>query len=196
MEKYSAGAVSYSFWFDEFQSLVDLRSQYSVDEAKHMILDGNYWHKASEGSKSRAYGAVSHRVDSLSEEMLELFPNLGKDNQLIVNLVSIMNTVKLMRDFMYEVYRPQLIIGDSKIEDFEIDAFFKKIELSHEEVTKWSDLTEHRLQATIKTFLRDSKIVKDENTALLLQRPLLDPRLENQLKEDGHADYVAIFLGR
>jgi hypothetical protein len=188
LKKYSAGAVSHSFWFGEFQ--------YSSEEAKHLIVDKNYWKKPSENVAKRTYVTVNNRVHSLSKGLAELFDSVDVENRRVINLVAIMNTMKLMRDFMYQVYRPQLIIGDSKIEDYEITSYFRNLESAHEEVAKWTDQTRKRLQRAIKTFLREAHLATDEGTALLIRRPLLDPRLENQLIKDGHADYVAILLGK
>ncbi|MEM5032020.1 BrxA family protein [Limosilactobacillus fermentum] len=68
---------------------------------------------------------VLRRVGSLTPAMRALFDQLDPVNQRIMNLIAIMNTEQLMYAFMYDVFRPELILGDRQIEAYEMAAFLR-----------------------------------------------------------------------
>lgn len=59
----------------------------------------------------------------------------------------------LFFDFVYEVVREKLIIGNNEFLDSDINIFFKNKQLQDEKVAKWTDATLNRLGRTYKTML-------------------------------------------
>jgi hypothetical protein len=197
MKRISAGAVKFQFWFTEFVQTIDMAND-NDDFAllRQQILAKNTFHASSPARLETMTGVVLRRVSSLTPEMRRLVDQLDPVNQRIVNLIAIMNTEQLMYTFMYNVFRPELILGDRKIEDYEISAFFKKLPLEHQEAAQWTDQTLKRLRSTVTNYMRNAQVVKDYKDMLVVENYLLDDRLANQLREESHMDYLAILTGR
>lgn len=197
MKRISASAVQYQFWFNEFVQTVDMANEDDNFEVlRQQILTDNTFHASSLARLKSTVNVVLRRASSLTPEMRELFEQLDPVNQRIVNLIAIMNTEQLMYTFMYDVFRPELILGDRKIEDYEISAFFKKLPLEHQEAAQWTDQTLKRLRSTVTNYMRNAQVVKDYKDMLVVENYLLDDRLANQLREESHMDYLAILTGR
>ena len=193
----SASAVQYQFWFAEFvQSIGMVVDSGDLSLVRQKILAENIFQASSSARLKSETNVVLRRVDSLTPAMRGLFDRLDPVNQRIVNLIAIMNTEQLMYVFMYDVFRPELILGDRQIENYELSAFFKKLPLEHHEAAQWTEQTIRRLQATVTHYLRSAQVVKDYKDALVVQNYLLDERLVAQLQQENHLDYLAILTGR
>ncbi len=110
--------------------------------------------------------------------------------------MSIMNINLLVRTFMIEEFRQELLLGDAKIEDFELQAFFRNLQATHEETAQWTDETVNRLKGTLKNYLVESGLATFIGNDIQIIRPLLDPRLEAAIEGSNHPEYLAVFNGR
>ena len=163
---------------------------------RQQILAENTFHAPSHARLITTTGVVLRRVGSLTPAMRALFDQLDPVNQRIMNLIAIMNTEQLMYAFMYDVFRPELILGDRQIEAYEMAAFFKKLPLTRKEAAHWTEETLRKLQSTVARYLRRAQIVKDYKDTLVVENYLLDERLADRLREENHLDYLAILTGR
>jgi hypothetical protein len=197
MKRISASAVQYQFWFAEFvQSIGMVVDSGDLSLVRQKILAENIFQASSSARLKSETNVVLRRVDSLTPAMRGLFDQLDPVNQRIMNLIAIMNTEQLMYAFMYDVFRPELILGDRQIEAYEMAAFFKKLPLTHKEAAHWTEETLRRLQSTVAQYLRRAQIVKDYKDTLVVENYLLDERLADRLREENHLDYLAILTGR
>lgn len=197
MKRISAGAVKFQFWFTEFvQAMGMANDNDDFTVLRQQILAENTFHASSHARLITTTGVVLRRVGSLTPAMRALFDQLDPVNQRIMNLIAIMNTEQLMYAFMYDVFRPELILGDRQIEAYEMAAFFKKLPLTHKEAAHWTEETLRRLQSTVAQYLRRAQIVKDYKDTLVVENYLLDERLADRLREENHLDYLSILTGR
>lgn len=197
MKRISASAVQYQFWFAEFvQSIGMVVDSGDLSLVRQKILAENIFQASSSARLKSETNVVLRRVDSLTPAMRGLFDQLDPVNQRIMNLIAIMNTEQLMYAFMYDVFRPELILGDRQIEAYEMAAFFKKLPLTHKEAAHWTEETLRKLQSTVAQYLRRAQIVKDYKDTLVVENYLLDERLADRLREENHLDYLAILTGR
>lgn len=197
MKRISAGAVKFQFWFTEFvQAMGMANDNDDFTVLRQQILAENTFHAPSHARLITTTGVVLRRVGSLTPAMRALFDQLDPVNQRIMNLIAIMNTEQLMYAFMYDVFRPELILGDRQIEAYEMAAFFKKLPLTHKEAAYWTEETLRRLQSTVAQYLRRAQIVKDYKDTLVVENYLLDERLADRLREENHLDYLSILTGR
>lgn len=126
MKRISAGAVKFQFWFTEFvQAMGMANDNDDFTVLRQQILAKNTFHTSSHARLITTTGVVLRRVGSLTPAMRELFDQLDPVNQRIMNLIAIMNTEQLMYAFMYDVFRPELILGDRQIEAYEMAAFLR-----------------------------------------------------------------------
>ncbi|WP_434669204.1 DUF1819 family protein [Lacticaseibacillus rhamnosus] len=198
MAKLSANLVNHAFWLTEFGLTIDLALANSdLNQVRQDIIAENIYSAATKVRLKQQAGVVTRRVNALAPAWWELFDQLDPSNQCLVNLIAIMATEPLIYTFMLDVFRQELILGDRRIEPYEMVAFFNRLSLNHEEVAQWRDQTVKKLQSTIRNYLRSARLVADDHEALVLQGYILDQRLVNLLQDDNKQDYLAwiIHLG-
>lgn len=197
MAKYSANVVSVSFWYSEFSQIVDLVVKGNTwPEIKSMAVETNYFKQSSKARSLDMYRQLKLRVETLDKDYLELFSSLDISNQKIINLVSIMNIDKLFSEFMYETFRNELLLGDSKLYDYEVQSFFDRKQAENEQVAGWTDVTVKRLAGSYLTFLREAGLLTDEGEYDDVKRPLMDLRLQDLMIEQNDNVALASLLGR
>lgn len=197
MPRYSAAMVSHSFWFTEFQAYVELlNTGLSEADIRVKAEEENYFKQKTAARTHDLLLILKKRLDTLDQDYFSLFVSLDINNQKLVNLVSIMNMNRLFSEFMYEVYRGELILGDARLHEYEIQEFFNQKRIENAQIASWTDQTAKRLAGVFKTFCRESGLLKDRGDYDEVRRPMLDLRLEDLLQEK-HADRnLAVLLGR
>ncbi|MCH5461946.1 DUF1819 family protein [Lactobacillus sp. LC28-10] len=197
MDEYSAGAVKYGFWFNEFDQLIRWVLDGTSDQSiKDQLQDGVFLKQKSRQRSLNVTSRLLTRIHSLTTELQKLYPDLDRDNQRLLVLISIMNTDRLIHDFMITCFKDAVVLGDERLQDYELDAFFTRMQATHESIAKWQDQTITRLKGTIRNYLRESGIVRSEGDDLVLRRPLLDPRLIDALVNASLQEYLVTFTGR
>lgn len=197
MKKYSAGMVSHAFWLNEFSQYVGLVDDgISKEEIKVKSLEDNYFKQSSKARAKDMFNILSRRVESLDEDYWELYLKLDVTSQKVVNLIAIMNNNQLFKEFMYEVYRDELIVGDAKLYNYEIESFFNQKIQENEQIAKWTDVTIRRLMGVFKTFNREAGLLRDQGKYDDVIRPVIDYRLEDLLVTKRNNEMLAILLGR
>lgn len=197
MEKYSAGLVSRSFWYGEFSKVIDLINQgIDWDEIKKLAVKDNFFKQSSSDRALRMYQTLKMRIDTLNSSYFELFPSLDPLNQKIVNLIAIMNTDRLFSEFMYESFRIELLLGDSKLYDYEVQSFFDRKQTESEQIAAWTDETVTRLAGAYLSYLRETGLLKDNGDYDDVIRPLMDIRLQDLMRSKNENIALASLLGR
>lgn len=189
--------VSHAFWLNEFSQYVGLVDDgISKEEIKVKSLEDNYFKQSSKARAKDMFNILSRRVESLDEDYWELYLKLDVTSQKVVNLIAIMNNNQLFKEFMYEVYRDELIVGDAKLYNYEIESFFNQKIQENEQIAKWTDVTIRRLMGVFKTFNREAGLLRDQGKYDDVIRPVIDYRLEDLLVTKRNNEMLAILLGR
>ncbi|WP_288947241.1 BrxA family protein [uncultured Leuconostoc sp.] len=196
-KKYLAGQVSQSFWQKEFGIGVSLfLAGKSPTEMREMSLNENIYLQASKGSRIRVAQAMNQRLSVIPDSLLDLYNDVDSQNQKLINLTAIMKLNQLLEDFIIEDFRNEIMLGDSKIEDYEWKAFMRRKEGESDIVDNWTDETKRRMLVLLKTFVRSSGLsVFDEQGVDIIQRHLLDPRVLNELEKENLGIYITAFTG-
>lgn len=185
MKEYRA-TVNHAFWFDEIKQYIQLvNSGVSAQEIRDEVINNNIFLATTSRRAKQMVGELERRVSSLSADIIKLFPQLDVQNQRIVTMISIMNTNKLIANFMYESYRTELITGDRLIDSREYMAFFNKKQSENLEIAKWTEPTIKRMKGIVKTFLRDAGLVEEREGKDYLKRPQLNSQLRQLLINNG-----------
>lgn len=197
MSQYSASIITHSFWFTEFSQYLELRNQ-GIDDVdiRSMSIDDNYFQQQSTARALDMVRVVKRRVNTLDVDYFDLFPSLDLENQKIVNLLASLHLNRLFDEFMYEVYRNELLLGDAKLHSYEIEAFFSQKQVENEKIASWKEETIRRMAGTFKTFLREADLLENQGDYDLVKRPLLDIRLEMLLHTKGEDRQLAALVGR
>jgi hypothetical protein len=125
-QKYSAGMVSRPFWFLEFKKTVKfLNDGLSLDDIKKKNLTENIFRANKEYRAKEIYNGVARRAKMFDAELINLFCDTGLETEKAMALFAAMKIDKLFFEFMYEIYRENILIGVKTLEDSAIMIFFK-----------------------------------------------------------------------
>lgn len=197
MTIYRASAVKFPFWQSEFDQLLRLRLDGEDWEQLHDdVIEHNSFNLPSHSRRQSLFSTLQKRINSLAQEVIDMYEQLNVDNQKLINLVGIMNVDPVVQTFILRTFRNELLVGDRILEPFEMEAFFKQLEVEHVEVSEWTADTVKRLSATIRNYLRQAGLAQDTDRGLQVLPPLLDIRLSRMLEAVGHRDYVLALTGR
>lgn len=191
--KYSAANVSKGFWFNEFRQYNELiRDGLTEKEIRQLQKDENIFLAPSISYGTKKVGEVARRTRTLPDELLALFFKVNISDQKIINLLGIMMTDRLFFEYIYELYRENLLYDKKSFEDSDARIFLKNKSEQSERVNSFSDEAKTRLVRAYKTFLKSANLLVEKDGELVMNKVLLDIDLENFLKEKLMPYYKAI----
>jgi len=195
-KKYSAGAVKFSFWFPEFRKILSLlQSGKKIDDIKTLADNDNIFSAATPMRGKQIFTTVSKRVLSISDDLIKIFNNSTLETQKLIVLISLMKTETMFFDFMNELYREKLIVGDMVITDADIRVFFLNKQRENEKIAKWTDATLNRLGKTYKVYLTEAGLLERCIGDRKIIKPLLDAHFEYKLANSDYNQYLKILTG-
>jgi hypothetical protein len=195
-EKYNAGLMSQSFWFIEFKKIVDLYNNGAdFDEIKRQCIDENLFGAINPNRERRMCGYLLTRLRSMDDKLVSLFATADIATQKLINLITIMNTNRLFFEFVYEVYRNKLIVGENSIDLKDGNIFFAQKESQNEDLASWSESTKKKLRTLFLNLLIEADLVRwtdDKKKNRIINRVFVSMPLENYLKTTNLSMYNAI----
>lgn len=193
--KYSAGMVSQVFAFVETKKLADLITKgMTKEEAWQHVESENMFQLTNPTRLKRTFNYVWNRIQSLPEELTKLLPVLDTENAKILVLISIMKTDLLFFEFVYEIYRGKIILGEKTIENRDLNIFFDDKASQSELVAGWSESGVQKLKNCYIKNLVDAGLLTDTKTRTI--RPaLINYKIEDILKKNDMAVYLNAVLG-
>lgn len=194
--EYSAANVSKGFWFNEFRKYNELFQDGQIEkEIRQLQKDENIFLAPSESYGTKKVGEVARRTRTLPQEIIDLFFQVNLVDQKIINLLGIMMTDRLFFEYVYEVYRPNLIMGSEIFEDSDVRIFFKNKSEQSEKVNSFSESAKKRLAGAYKTYLKEANLLVEKDGQLLNNPIILDLDLETLLKEPEMYPYYKAIQG-
>jgi alpha-mannosidase len=167
-----------------------------MSEIKALVEKENIFSAATPLRGKQIYSAVSIRASSLSDDYMTLFTESNLETQKLINLMSIMNTDTLFFEFMYEVYREKLIIGDKILSDADIRVFFLNKRRESEKVAAWTDQTFIRLLGSYKTYLAEAGLLERGRGDRKIVKPYIDGKLSALLSDNDTGPILKILTGK
>ena len=196
--KYSAGAVKFSFWFMEFRKEVQmLTSGKSFDDIKKLNEEENIFGASTPARAKLIYSTVTARIKALDESFYPIFIDSDVSTQKLFALAGTLAHDTLFFDFVYEVVREKLIIGSNILTDADLSIYFKNKQEQYEEVEKLTEVTVKRLSRSYKTQLFEAGLLDDNTRSSERQilKPVLDPLLKHWLDDYGYGQIVKAMEG-
>ena len=192
---YSAGMVSQVFAFVETKKLADLLAKgMSREEAWVLVESENLFQLKNPTRLKRTFNYILNRIQSLPKELINILPVLDSENAKILVLISIMKTDMLFFEFVYEVYRGKIILGEKTIENRDLNAFFDDKANQSELVAGWSDAGVQKLKNCYIKNLVDAGLLTDTKTRMI-KPALINYRLEDILRKNDMTAYLNAVLG-
>lgn len=195
-KKYSAGIMAQSFWFSEFKQFLKLiKDGYDTEEIKKVVIEENLFGAPNEYRAKRMYGYISNRANVIEEDLTKLFFLSDLATQKIINLIAIIRKDRLFFEFLYEVYREKIIIGDETLDLTDAKVFFNHKETQDDSIADWKDSTKRKVQTAYLTFMTDANLLGNEGQRRIITPPLLDIALERYLQAHGETAIVKAITG-
>lgn len=195
-EKYNAGLMAQSFWFVEFKKIVVLyKNGADYDEIKHLCIEENLFGAINPTREKRMCGYLLTRLRSMDDRLIDLFVNADVSTQKLINLITVMTTNRLFFEFVYEVYRNKLIVGDTSIDLKDGNIFFAQKETQNDDLASWKESTKKKLRSLFLNMLTEADLVRwadDKKQKRIVNRVFITMELENYLKATNMSMYKAI----
>lgn len=192
---YSAGMVSQVFAFVETKQTAELMAAgMSKEEIKEKVQSENLYRLKNETRLRKTFNYVYNRLDSLPDGAIELLVKVDNENAKLLTLIGIMNTDKLFFEFVYEVYRGRIILGERTIEDREVNGFFDDKQTQSEEVASWSESAVKKLKQCYIKNLSDAGLLESTKTRVI-KHALVNYRIEELLHRNGMDAYINAIKG-
>lgn len=195
-KRYSASAVKVSFWFAEFRKVMQMLGRgYGMSEIKKLNLRENIFSASTPLRAKQIFQTVSGRVLALDADICALFLSSDLATQKLIALVAAMAYDELFFDFVYEVVREKMIMGNDQLTDSDIRVFFKEKQEQDERVARWTDATFVRLARCYKTMLYEAGVINKDVGARKIIPPIVDPQLQGWLEDHGMTRYAKALTG-
>ena len=195
-KEYSAGIMSQSFWFQECRQFIELlRENKTETELKMIVIEENLFGAPNEYRAKRMYSYISNRVKSVESGLMEIFLSSDIETQKLIILIATIRKDKLFFEFLYEVYREKIILGENQIGIADVDKFFIYKETQNDELLSWQDTTKKRVQSSYLTFMTEANLLRSNKKIRTITPPLIDMRLEKYLRANGETAILKALTG-
>lgn len=195
-KEYSAGAVKHSFWFMEFRNEVKLLAEgKGFEEIRELCKTENIFASATPDRAVQTFNTVSARIKALGDSFYPVFLEGDIATQKLFALSAMMVYDTLFFDFVYEVIREKMIIGNNEYSQSDLNIFFKDKQLQSEKVAGWTDATFARLGKNYKTFLFEAGMTDKGKNVRKIFKPILESDMERWLIDNGMEQIVKALSG-
>ena len=194
--RYSAGIMSYSFWYLETRTTAKyMVNGLSKSEISNLAINENIYQVGSERRSKELLNVTYRRLKDFPIELLEYFLNSNSDMGKIFVLISVLKTDRLFFEFMHEVFREHILIGNHLILNTEFDSFFINKAYQSELIENWKDTTIMKLKAVYKNFLSEAGLLKKVDEGFEIITPILDVELKSLLEKDNLQPFINVITG-
>lgn len=196
MEDYSAKLTAEPFLYNETKIIARylLDGENELDLKKRNIEENLIKHKKT-GSVKRVNSPIFRRLKVMNPEMLEEFVCSDIETSKYILLYAIMKTDRLVKDFIFEVYKDKLFMRKEYIEKFDIDNWYEEKCILSETLKNRTETTTAKLKQVIMKILQDSGLVIKEKDRFKIVRPLLKEKYINMLDKNGDLEYAKAIGG-
>ncbi len=194
--KYSSGLAAKSFWYLESKKT----ARYMMDglkreEIQQLAVEENIYQVESESQALKIANNIYNRLNSLTEHILEDIVNSDLATSKILVLISIMKTDKLFFEFMHEVFKIHIILGDYYLKNRDINIFFQEKKFQSEIISNWAESTIKRLIRSYTGFLNQSGLLNVNKNCKIIVIPFIDYRVKQRLIHNNMAPYLYTVTG-
>ena len=194
--KYSASIISSSFWFLESKKVAKLiLNGYSKDEILNTALEDNIFQVETERRVRDITNTAYRRLNSFPEEVLEYFIRVDVNSAKVFVLISILKNDRLFFEFMYEVFREHIILGDLTLKNKDYEIFFDNKAYQSDTVSEWVDETRSRLKRSYNTMLSEAGVLDTSTNERVILLPFIDLKFKDILLENDFGPYIYSITG-
>lgn len=183
--KYSAGIMSAAFWYLETKTTAEYMLEgLSKNDLVGLSLNENIYQVDSERRATRIPNVLYKRLKDFPDELLEYFVNADSNSGKIFVLISMIRIDQLYFEFMYEVFRQHIILGNYTLRKADYLMYLHNKATQSKEVSNWKEGTKKRVIANYRQFLSEAGLLDTSGEDDQIIVPFIDYRLRNLLEKD------------
>lgn len=168
---------------------------YSKDEIMNIALEDNIFQVESEKRTKEITNGVYRRLKLFSDELLEYFIQVDINSAKVFVLISVLKVDKLFFEFMHEVFREHIMIGDFTLKNRDFDIFFDNKSYQSDIVDNWTDDTVARLKRGYRNMLSEAGVLDTSKKERIITVPFVDLKLQEILLDNGLGPYLYAITG-
>ena len=196
MEDYTAKLTGEPFLYVETKVIAEYMLQgYTAEELRKKNIEENLIKHKKVGSIERTNAPIFRRLAVLNNDMLNEFVNGDIETSKYILLYAVMKTEKLVKDFIYDVYRDKLNMRLTTIDKYDISTWYEEKKSTSNFLQQRSESTSEKLKQVIMKIMQDSGLVKKEKDKFTIIRPLLSEKYIALLNSCGDYDYAKAIGG-
>jgi len=194
--EYSAGMVSSLFWYiDSKKTAKYLIQLKDIKEIKNIVITENIYQVQSVNRSNYIFNTVIRRLSSLDGYSINAIVNADIATSKLMVLLSIMKTDRLFFEFMHEVFKEKLILGDFILKDRDLNNFFDIKRTQSEAVNKWTEATITKLKQCYTRILLEAGILVNSSGDREITPVTMDYKVSSYLKENNLSALVYAITG-
>ncbi|MEO1815961.1 MAG: DUF1819 family protein [Acetobacterium sp.] len=194
--EYSAGMVSSLFWLSETRKTAQLLIDGNdVNTIRVLAQTENIYQVKNEIRARKMANVIIKRLHSLPVDCLELIVTADIATVKLIILISIMKTDRLFFEFIHQVYRLAILLGEKIITDRAINVFFDEKKQQNETVAAWTEITTKKLKQQYIKNLLEAGVIQNEAEQRKIIIPLVDYNLRKLLEDHGFTPYLNAITG-
>ncbi len=194
--EYSAGMVSSLFWLSETRKTAQLlKDGNDVNAIRVLAQTENIYQVKNEIRARKMANVIIKRLHSLPVDCLELIVTADIATVKLIILISIMKTDRLFFEFIHQVYRLAILLGEKIITDRAINGFFDEKKQQNETVAAWTEITTKKLKQQYIKNLLEAGVIQNEAEQRKIIIPLVDYNLRKLLEDHGFTPYLNAVTG-
>lgn len=195
MKKYNASITSSLFWVQESRKTASyIKDGLSREELCELSRKENIYMAPSDDRKRKIANTTYDRIILLPPKLIAFLSDCDLESAKIIVLLSIMLKDDLFHDFMVEIYKEKMMLGDKKIVNNDVRIYIEEKRNMYEDAAKISDASVYKLGQTFIKFLIECGLVENAKTGKI-KVPYIDYNLVNLLEESGYRDFISIITG-
>ena len=193
---YSASIISTSFWFLESKKVAELILEgYSKEEILNAALEDNIFQVETQRRVRDITNTTYRRLKSFPEEVLEYFVRVDVNSAKVFVLISVLKSDKLFFEFMYEVFREHIVLGDLTLKNKDFEMFFDNKSYQSDIVSEWVDETLGRLKRAYNTMLSEAGVLDTSGNERVILLPFIDLKFKDILIKNDLGTYLYAITG-
>ena len=194
--EYSASGVKYLFWFIETKETARLLKEHSQDEVRDIVLQENVYQQKERSRIISEYGCILHRLQALPEKLRDLLLQTDLATAKLIVLISAMAADRLFFEFMHEVYRTKLHLGEEELKDSDWNIFIRGKADQSDLIAGWTEATIKKLKQAYMRCLLEAGVLRKEGTkGRKIVKAYMDPELRQILLSESMAGYLYALTG-
>jgi len=194
---YSAAMTKYLFWFAEFKTMVKLLNEgKNMGEIKVLNETENLFNAKTAYRRRTIFNAMAARIEAIPKSLIDLCEKTDISTQKLIAVIAVMAAESLFFDYMYEVYREKLIMGDKTMTTGDFIRFFKNKQVQDKRVAAWTDITLNRLGRAYRNVLHKSNmIINLKKNEWAIEEPVINRQLADALQKEKMEIFYAALTG-